>query len=168
MKLTRTGTSSSSSCAGNNGSGVSNASGGRTFPHLGSAKGSETGLNSEMCAGTRTRWRSDSPSGARRGCTRIGTTGVHQASTQANAQQTKIQLRRPPRTRCDTCIIIRLSDVEIAELVVEGSRFFTVCRSGLSERHTTAPETGQSNPQFAWNDKPTTINSLQDIKANSL
>ena len=65
MKLTRTRRSSSSGWS--NGSGVSKASGGRTLPHFGRARGSDTGENSEICAGTRRRDFSSSVSGERCG-----------------------------------------------------------------------------------------------------
>ena len=161
MKLTRTGASSSS--AGNSGSGVSNASGGRTFPHLGSANGSETGLNSEICAGTRRRWRSDSASRARSGFTRTGTTGVHQAATHKETTQltrAKQAKTPPPRVReCphrDKTGTIRLSDVSILKFPDEGLRFLIP----FSCRHTGAVQSWQFNLQSAWSIKCSVINNL--------
>jgi hypothetical protein len=169
MKLTRTGTSSSS--AGNSGSGVSKASGGRTFPHLGNANGSETGLNSEICAGTRHRRRSDSARRAHGGLTRIGTTGVHQAATheKTTRQTSPQQARTPPArilqpTHCDKIDMIRLWDVSIVELVVDGLRFLIP----LPGRHTAAPEAWQFARQSTNSSKINVLNNLAPIHPPSL
>src|SRR5208282_3383116 len=79
IKLTRTFISSSSGCS--NGSGVSKASGGRTSPHFGKASGSDTGENSEMCAGTWPSVFSSCESGGR--CRTMPVQGVteHHAAT---------------------------------------------------------------------------------------
>src|ERR1700676_1879109 len=65
------------------GGGVSKASGGRTSPHFATASGSDTGENSEICAGARRRVCSSCVSGTSCGTTRNGEADVtaHQART---------------------------------------------------------------------------------------
>jgi hypothetical protein len=79
MKLTRT--FKSSLWAWSSGSGVSKASGGRTSPHFASASGSETGANSEMCAGTRRSFFSIWASGRRCGTEVVGGRAADHAKT---------------------------------------------------------------------------------------
>ena len=58
---------------------MSKASGGRTLPHFGRASGSDTGENSEICAGTRRRVFSNCASGVGCGMTRDAEFTPHQA-----------------------------------------------------------------------------------------
>jgi hypothetical protein len=94
MKLTRTFISSSSPCS--KGSGVNSASGGRIFPHFGSANGGDTGENSEMCAGTRVSVFSNRVSGVGNETIDDGDAIVHHPTVQ--------QARMHPKPASDTAV----------------------------------------------------------------